>query len=427
MDLTQIHNLPQAEQDAILNGPALPVPPGIAGPNFDNPPNGDALALTAVSICLTASSLAVIVRFYAKCIRARKINIEECLMIAAFGIYVGYIYITYWLIDIIGFFVHQWDVRLKDFWTLLYIIHVGSNFYSVTMLLMKALILQEWRRIFVPMGMRNAFWWTCNFVIVINVIFYAAAIFLEDLACFPERRIWDKTVPGSQCLDFKIIVLVGASINVILDLITLILPQKVIWSLQLSTKKKIGVSLVFTIGVLAIASATSRLVFTVFYFKSDDTAFTLSALSLWLIAEMTCMFLIFAGPAVPQAFARTEWVTRLKRTLRSWSRAASSRQPTDGTGYSWSSRGNKSGGGGDPLSPRKAYRKLDEFGLFTTNVTSDGEPPYEFTTNPQGHHASGSNTGIIRTTQFTAEEEYIEDTGQRARPEQQQHPWVSNA
>lgn len=78
MDLSQIHNLPQVEQDKILNGPALMLPPGIPESRFDNPPNGDALAHTAVSICLTASSLAVAVRVYGKCIRAKKINVEDC-------------------------------------------------------------------------------------------------------------------------------------------------------------------------------------------------------------------------------------------------------------------------------------------------------------------------------------------------------------
>lgn len=76
-DLTQIHNLPQAEQDAILAGPALALPPGISEPRFDNPPNGDALAYTAVTLCLVLSTLAVFIRFYAKCIRVKKITVEE--------------------------------------------------------------------------------------------------------------------------------------------------------------------------------------------------------------------------------------------------------------------------------------------------------------------------------------------------------------
>ena len=79
MDLSGIHNLPQAEQDKILNGPALTPPSSTSESRFDNPPNGDALAYTAVSICLTASTLAIAVRFYAKCIRVKKLHVEECM------------------------------------------------------------------------------------------------------------------------------------------------------------------------------------------------------------------------------------------------------------------------------------------------------------------------------------------------------------
>ncbi|KAI0971895.1 hypothetical protein F4678DRAFT_432439 [Xylaria arbuscula] len=407
MDLTQINNLSPEQQDAILNGPALAPPPTVPGPRFDDPPNGNTVAYAAVSICLTASSVAVLVRFFAKCIRPWKIQVEEPFMIAAFGIFVGYIYITYWLLDIIGFFVHQWDIHLRDFWTLLYIIHVGSNFYSFTMLIMKTLILREWRRIFVPKGTKNTFWWTCNIVIVVNILFYATVIFLENLSCFPLRRIWDKTVPGSQCLNFKITVLVGASINVILDLITLVLPQRVIWNLKLSTKKKIGVSLVFAIGLLACASATARLVFTVFYFKSDDTAYTLSALSLWLIAEMTCMFLIFAGPAAPHAFAKGEWLDRFKKAFRSWS-LKDSKQRTDGTDYSWNYPQN------DSTNSRNVYYKIDDPQSQSSKMSSRAS---------HAHSRQNPNTGIMRTTHFTAQEEYIEGGVEMDRL----HPWNSEA
>ncbi|KAI8623621.1 hypothetical protein F5Y19DRAFT_492473 [Xylariaceae sp. FL1651] len=412
MDLSQLHNLPQEQQDEILNGPALMPPPGIVS-NFDSPPNGDALAYTAVTLCLVVSTIAVSIRVYAKFICARRIKLEDCLVIVAYGLFVGYIYITYWLLDIIGFFVHQWDVRLKDFWTLLYIIHIGSSLYAVTMLIMKASILKEWSRIFVPYGTRNAFWWTSHVVIVINVLFYGASVFLENLSCFPYQRIWDKTVPGSQCIDFKVTPLAGASINVILDLITLILPQRTIWSLQLSRKKKIGVSLVFAIGVLACAAATARIVYTVFYFRSDDTAYTLSALSLWLIAEMTCMFMIFAGPAAPQAFAGADWMVKFKATFRSWS-GSSAKQSTGANETPWP------GSKGDPTKSRRIYRKIDETGLRTIDSTLTGDGPHNST--EQLRSEAIPKSGIMCTKQFTASEAYVEG-GTKEDWISQQHTW----
>lgn len=81
----------------------------------------------------------------------------------------------------------------------------------------------------------------------INVVYYSAAILVSSLSCFPHERIWDKTVPGT-CIDSKIILISSATLNVVSDLLILVLPQKTIWSLHISTKKKIGISLVFTVG-----------------------------------------------------------------------------------------------------------------------------------------------------------------------------------
>lgn len=163
--------------------------------------------------------------------------------------------------------------------------------------------------------------------------------------------------------------------------------------------------------IRACASAIARLVYTVFYFRSDDTAYTLSALSLWLIAEMTCMFLIFAGPATPSAFAKSEWMAKLKRTFKSWSKG-SSKQNTEATDRPWAPKA-------DAMNLRKAYRKLDEFELLATNATSGGETTRDSAGDMQDYAASKS--GILCTKEFTTMEERVQDDTQLNR--NGQPPW----
>lgn len=136
---------------------------------------------------------------------------------------------------------------------------------------MKVIILREWVTIFVAGGTRNTFWWTSHIMIVITIIFYGMSIVLQNISATPYRRskwfhglitilltaytnrscsVWDVTVPGTTRLNPKATPVAGATVNIVLDLITLIIPQRVIWSLNVSKKKKIGVSLVFTIGLL---------------------------------------------------------------------------------------------------------------------------------------------------------------------------------
>lgn len=126
---------------------------------------------------------------------------------------------------------------------------IGTSFYGAAMLLMKWAILWEWIQVFVPLPRRDAFYWACQAIIAVNIVFYVAAIVLTNLSCTPYRRNWDKTVPGA-CLDIKIINLSTAVINFVIDVSILALPQKAIWGLQMSTRRRVGFSVIFAIGLM---------------------------------------------------------------------------------------------------------------------------------------------------------------------------------
>ena len=117
------------------------------------------------------------------------------------------------------------------------------------MLFAKNAILLEWGRIFVPAGTRNAFFWFTRVLIVANTLIYIAGIIAGSLICTPVRKSWDFFVPGT-CLDRKQVHGSMVCFNLAIDLFILILPQKVIWSLQMTRSRRLGVSIIFSIGVL---------------------------------------------------------------------------------------------------------------------------------------------------------------------------------
>ncbi|KAI8961148.1 hypothetical protein F5Y11DRAFT_240518 [Daldinia sp. FL1419] len=402
MSVDQFSSLSAAQQQAILDGPALAPPDGIES-NFTNPPNMTAMAFAATTLCLVVSSLSVIVRLYSRFFCTRTPVIEDYLVVAAFGTYVGYIYVTYWLLEDIGFFVHQWDIRVKDMTTHLYIVHIGTNLYSATMIVMKASIPKEWCRIFAPHQHRSAFYWICHIIMVLNIIFYSIAILVENFSCFPHERIWDQLIPGRQCLNVNAILIAGASINIVLDFMILMLPQKVIWGLQMSKSKKIGVSLVFTIGLFACTSAVARLAYTVKYYFTDDKAYWLGALSLWCIAEMTCMFFIFAGPAIPAAFNGSWMISILSTTFRSW--LGISKRSTDVSDCKLPLPGQHQ------LASPKRYLKIDGDGIPLTTMSSI--EPVEHQVIEPARPLHGADSGIVFTTEFSTREEILGGGGQQ--------------
>lgn len=101
-------------------------------------------------------------------------------------------------------------------------------------MLVRQAILLQWIAIFVPKGTRNSLFWTCHIVFWINTLFYIATGITNIVGAATGEGF----------------ALASAAMNVIIDLIILFLPQRVIWNLKMSFQKKLGVSVVFSLGVL---------------------------------------------------------------------------------------------------------------------------------------------------------------------------------
>lgn len=119
----------------------------------------------------------------------------------------------------------------------------------MTLCCLKAAILLEWARIFVPHGTRTGFWWICTVLAGMQIAFLIAMVTSLQLVCRPIEKIWDFTVAG-ECYDKSKLELSTASISLAFDVIILILPQKVIWELHMSVKKKLSVAVIFSVGLL---------------------------------------------------------------------------------------------------------------------------------------------------------------------------------
>lgn len=67
-----------AAEQAKLNGPAMAPPPG-AVPNFVDPPNLDHIVILVLTLCMSFSTIAVLLRMYTKLFVLRKIAFEDCM------------------------------------------------------------------------------------------------------------------------------------------------------------------------------------------------------------------------------------------------------------------------------------------------------------------------------------------------------------
>lgn len=117
------------------------------------------------------------------------------------------------------------------------------------MLFLKAAILLDWIRLFVPGYTKNKMYWACVIVLAINTSFYIAGIFVMTLSCRPITKTWEPLSEGT-CMNRRNYDFTSACINLVMDIVILIIPQGVIWKLQMTFKKKLGIGFLFSVGIL---------------------------------------------------------------------------------------------------------------------------------------------------------------------------------
>lgn len=81
---------------------------------------------------------------------------------------------------------------------------------------------------------------------------YAISFTVVSLAgCSPFAANWDKTsYPNYKCINTSRFYTSQTVIGAVLDFSILLLPIPFVWNLRLPTKKKLGLSLLFSVGIL---------------------------------------------------------------------------------------------------------------------------------------------------------------------------------
>ncbi|KAF4491189.1 hypothetical protein CGGC5_v002569 [Colletotrichum fructicola Nara gc5] len=281
-------SLSSDELEALLASPALAPPEGVT-PNFDNPPNQNDLAW-AVTTALV-------------------------LMILAYGAYWGTAYAAYGMIWTPGYYVHTWNLRNKDLIQPLYLILVYGCCYSAVLPLIKTAILLDWCRIFTAGDKRKSvFWWCCMGVVGFQCLWGILCIILLNIQCTPHNAIWEFYLP-SKCFALPKVMLTSASVQVATDIVMVLLPQRIIWGLQMNLQRKIGISIIFGVGILASIAACFRLDHTIAFAQAADTMYFIGPLLFWACAEMTCGFFILSVPCLPKIIRESGLPRKMKSAL----------------------------------------------------------------------------------------------------------------
>lgn len=154
--------------------------------------------------------------------------------------------------------------------------YIATVIYCPMALIVKIALLYILIRIFSPYKTK---------VILIYVflgalcVYYIIAEIVKIRMCDPVPAYWTGT-PGASCLDQQAALIADSVISVISDLIILITPLPLTWSLQMSRNKKLRVMGILSAGGLATAFSIYRLVLVVKDGRTGDQNLTFTCVVL---------------------------------------------------------------------------------------------------------------------------------------------------
>ena len=90
----------------------------------------------------------------------------------------------------------------------------------------------------------------CWIVVVINIAGFLSVVLATCLICRPISYAFDKTVPDGHCGSLAAFELYTATFSIIVDFAVVVLPLPMLWKLQMKTKRKIELSVVFGMGLV---------------------------------------------------------------------------------------------------------------------------------------------------------------------------------
>lgn len=158
--------------------------------------------------------------------------------------------------------------------------YLDQIFYKLTINLTKLSILFLYLRIFSQRWFRL----TCYACIILVAGYAIASILVTIFQCTPVARVFDKKLPGT-CINITAFWYANAIYNILTDLVILASVPGVVWSLSLSTRQRMGLTMVFGLGIFVFATSILRTTTLDPASKALDTTFGTLKSTMWTTIE----------------------------------------------------------------------------------------------------------------------------------------------
>ncbi|KAL4994932.1 hypothetical protein BDV10DRAFT_197117 [Aspergillus recurvatus] len=252
-----------------------------------------------------------------------------------------------------------WAVPFSDISATLKLFFIEEVLYTICTALIKLSMLFLYLRLFPNALLRIAI-----FISLAITSLWALGSFLAQvLSCKPISYYWNQWDGEhmGKCSSHNSLLLAHSIINIFLDILVIVLPMPVLVGLQMNIEKRVGMCLMFAVGLVVTVISVLRLVETVGF---NDTTNPTSAsdfvpVGVWSLLEIDVGIMCSCMPGI-RALCKRLYNTLFRNRSQS------------GSGYIYGSRQSKPGSGGSGSGSGPAHRVRSPFKSSSSNDPGGG-------------------------------------------------------
>ncbi|KXG50857.1 uncharacterized protein PGRI_064290 [Penicillium griseofulvum] len=214
------------------------------------------LNLVTQYICIPIVTIFVALRFYTRYRFKQSLGVEDLACTISWLLFMGYCGISIVIGEHGGGYYFD-ELSPKEQTAFKKFCYIATILYCPMALFVKIALLSILTRIFSPY--RGKVWFIYIFLGCL-CCYYIVALIVKIRMCDPIPRYWLGDKVEGTCLDQTAALIADSVISVVSDLIILILPLPLTWSLQMSRNRKLRVMGILGAGGLATAFSLYRLV-----------------------------------------------------------------------------------------------------------------------------------------------------------------------
>ncbi|KAF2207066.1 hypothetical protein CERZMDRAFT_102763 [Cercospora zeae-maydis SCOH1-5] len=270
-------------------------------PNYDDPHRRHWLPPYAVTLC-SAATLMVATRLW---IRARKhaggLGLDDILLVCGWLCLLWFTALAIINSEVYMTSRHMWDIPIATYESIALVTWIAELAFLLCSCFTKVSVLMFYRRL-VDLTVSKYWIWTVMCAISFTIAYSLAFILLLVFNCSPTEAYWKSFNPSWKveytCVDTTVVNLLAGVLSIVSDLYSVILPCLMTRHLRLPAAQKLGLFLVFSLGLLAVLASSVRTYWLYKVGHSSDVSTSIFYVFIWAQLELSLGIMCTSLPSL---------------------------------------------------------------------------------------------------------------------------------